>query len=85
MGPEFEEAERGFWEHLFAGMEPAVREKLEQNADAIQLAVLVGTVMGVFHLEGGEVFAAQVPIKALPRFLTYRIPLKRGADPPYSS
>jgi hypothetical protein len=85
MGPKFEQAERGFWESLLAGMDDVVRKQLERNADVVQRAVLVGSVMNAFFLEGGNVIPARVSVKALPKFLTYRIPLVRGKDePPYS-
>ncbi|KAI0877567.1 hypothetical protein GGS24DRAFT_105183 [Hypoxylon argillaceum] len=87
MGSRFEDAERGFWWNLFLGMEDLMRVKLEGMADVIQLAVMVGTVMDSFYLDGdGSAQPAGVTVKALPRFLTYRIPLVRGKDEsPYSS
>jgi hypothetical protein len=50
------------------------------------MSVTLGTLLDAFQLEGGEIGPYNpVVVDALPKFLTYRIPLIRGAgSPPYS-
>lgn len=80
----FEEAERAFWSAILGGMATPVRERLERNADVVQQAVLLGTMLDCFSMEHGKIIVGPVAVKALPKFLTYRIPLIRGDDPPYA-
>ncbi|AEO67973.1 uncharacterized protein THITE_2145225 [Thermothielavioides terrestris NRRL 8126] len=83
MPDEFEVAERAFWKELFAGMSPKTREMLEDNLDLVQDAVILGTLLDTFFWENGKVGCGEVSMKALPKFLTYRIPQVRGDEPPY--
>ncbi|KAK3292480.1 uncharacterized protein B0H64DRAFT_328120 [Chaetomium fimeti] len=80
---EFEVAERAFWEELFAGMSEKTRGMLEANIGLVQDAVILGTLLDVFFWEDGKVGCGEVSMKALPKFLTYRIPQVRGDEPPY--
>ncbi|KIH91023.1 hypothetical protein SPBR_01883 [Sporothrix brasiliensis 5110] len=85
MPPEFETAETAFWGTLIAGIpDVAVKTQVAAQMALVQDAVLLGTLLSTFYFEDGKVGAAQVPLKALPKFLTYRIPPLRGNEPPYS-
>jgi hypothetical protein len=83
MPEEFEDAEKGFWKALFDGMPAKTRAVMEQNIHLVQDAVILGTLLDVFFCEEGNPGCGQVSIKALPKFLTYRIPFVRGDEPPY--
>jgi aminoglycoside phosphotransferase (APT) family kinase protein len=83
MPDEFEVAERAFWKELFAGMSQKTRGILEENIGLVQDAVILGTLLDTFFWEDGKVGCGGVSIKALPKFLTYRIPQVRGDEPPY--
>lgn len=83
MPPEFEDAERAFWNELFDGMPAGTRAILEKEMDLVQDAVILGTLLNCFFFEEGKVGTGGVALKALPQFLTYRIPFIRGNDPPY--
>lgn len=82
--PEFEEADRGFWNELFDGMRADVRDSLKSQADIVRDAIILGTLLDTFYYIDGEVGGGgDVTLKALPKFLTYRMPFVRGNDPPY--
>lgn len=83
MPDEFEVAERGFWEDLFDGMPVNVRDVLEKWVGLVQNAVILGTLLDCFFLDSGRVGCSQIALKALPKFLTYRIPQVRGPEKPY--
>jgi hypothetical protein len=83
MPDEFEVAERAFWKELFDGMPEKSRGILEKNLDLVQDAVILGTLLDVFFWEDGKVGCGNISFKALPKFLTYRIPPVRGDEPPY--
>lgn len=80
---EFEDAERAFWNALFDGMPADTRDKLMKQIDLVQDGVIVGTILDCFSFEEGQVSVGGVSKKALPKFLTYRIPFVRGNEPPY--
>lgn len=81
----FDESERGFWEEIFNGVPADIRKILDANLDVVQTAVVLGTQLGTFELEGGRIGPCNaVSVEALPKFLSYRIPFLRGLDPPYS-
>ncbi|KAI9658972.1 MAG: hypothetical protein M1821_001932 [Bathelium mastoideum] len=84
MPPEFEDAERGFWQEIWDGIPENIRSRA--NPEAIQTAVTLGTLLDAFQLEEGKIGPYNsVVIEALPKLLTYRIPLVRGSgSPPYS-
>lgn len=82
MPDEFEEAERGFWKELFDGLPQGTRAMFEENIDLVQEAVVLGTLLNAFFWEDGKVGCGQVTIKALPKFITYRIPVVRGSEQP---
>ncbi|KAK4227018.1 hypothetical protein QBC38DRAFT_365111, partial [Podospora fimiseda] len=84
MPPEFEEAERGFWAEIFEAMPNDICTWLEKHIDLVQDAVILGTLLNTFIVEEGVVMVSKVSLKATPKFLTYRIPLVRGSEPPYS-
>jgi hypothetical protein len=83
MPEEFEVAERAFWGKMFDGMPPEVRKGLEEKMDLVQDAVILGTLPDCFFWEDGHVGCGPVSVKALPKFVTYRIPFVRGNEPPY--
>ena len=78
MPDEFETVERAFWKELFDGMPKKTRALLEKNISLVQDAVILGTLLDVFFWEEGNVGCGEITIKALPKFITYRIPLLRG-------
>jgi hypothetical protein len=86
MPPEFEEAERGFWQEIWDGISEKVRNHVNANLEAVQTAVMLGTLLDAFQLDEGKIGPFNpVVIEALPKFFTYRIPMLRGPDsPPYS-
>ncbi len=85
MPPEFEDAERGFWQEVRDGVSADVGKLLNTYADALQIAVTLGTLLDAFQLEGEGIGPYNlVVIEALPKLFTYRIPFVRGSDPPYS-
>ena len=55
MPEEFEAAERGFWQELFAGLSDQTRAALERDMDLVQDAVILGTLLDAFFWEGGNV------------------------------
>lgn len=83
MPDEFEVAERGFWKEMFDGMPENIRAMLENRLDLVQDAVILGTLLDCFIFENGKVGASQITLKALPKFMTYRIPFVRGQEQPY--
>ena len=85
MPDEFEIAERAFWNGLFDGMPTAIRATLKAQMDLVQDAVILGTLLDCFYLEDGKLGSSFNPVtlKALPKFLTYRIPFVRGSEAPY--
>ncbi|KAI2472110.1 hypothetical protein F4781DRAFT_420222 [Annulohypoxylon bovei var. microspora] len=83
MPDEFEVAERAFWNELFGGMPTDTRDLLKKQIVLVQDAVILGTLLDCFFLEDGKVGFSQVALKALPKFLTYRIPSIRGDEAPY--
>ncbi|KAK4220560.1 hypothetical protein QBC38DRAFT_494032 [Podospora fimiseda] len=83
MPDEFEVAERAFWKELFDGMSKETRKILEKNINLVQDAVILGTLLDIFFWEDGKVGCGEISLKALPKFLTYRIPQVRGNAPPY--
>jgi hypothetical protein len=85
MPDEFEESERGFWEEIFKGVPADIRKVLNENLEAVQTSVLLGTLLGTFELDDGKLgLCNPVKVVALPKFLSYRIPFLRGSDPPYA-
>lgn len=82
--PEFEEAERGFWQEVYDGIPTEVRNLIDTHPDVIQIAVTLGTLLDVFQLEEGKIGPCnQVVVEALPKLLSYRIPFMRGSESPY--
>lgn len=83
MPDEFEVAERAFWTELFDGMPADIHDALEKQMVLVQDAVILGTFLNCFFFEDGQVGFNPVALKALPKFLTYRIPFIRGTEAPY--
>lgn len=83
MPDEFEVAERGFWEELFGGMPEHIRAMIEERIDLVQDVVILATLLSCFFFENEKVGVGQVTLKALPKFMTYRIPFVRGQEQPY--
>jgi hypothetical protein len=75
----FDESERGFWQEIFGGVPADVRKILDANLDVVHTAVTLGLLLGTFELEEGKIGPCNpVSVEALPKFLSYRIPLIRG-------
>lgn len=84
MPPEFDDAERGFWQEIWDEVPENVRS--QANPEAVQIAVTLGTLLNAFQLEEGKIGPYNsVVVGALPKLLTYRIPLMRGSDLPYQN
>jgi len=66
---EFEDAERAFWNELFRGMPAETRDKLEQQINLVQDAVILGTLLDCLSFEQGKVIIGSVSKKALPKLL----------------
>ncbi len=80
-----EEAERAFWKALFEGMDVTTRSALEKHIQLVQDAVILGTLLDCFRVEGEAVVVDNVHLNALPKLLSYRIPLIRGDGPLYEA
>ncbi|KAI0563681.1 hypothetical protein FGB62_36g121 [Gracilaria domingensis] len=81
MPQDFAAAETSFWEAVFNGVPDHIHESLRCNMGAVQTCVKIGNVLENLDSEHGFNKAA---IKALPMFLTYRLPALRGKhEPPY--
>lgn len=77
----FISAETGFWEEVFKGLPRFLRKMLFDNLEAVQLSVRIGTILEGLDSEHG--FNRAV-LKALPIFLTYRLPqLRAKLESPY--
>ncbi|MDF2434798.1 MAG: hypothetical protein JWP44_4429 [Mucilaginibacter sp.] len=83
MPDEFEVTERAFWNGLFDGTPADIRDMLKKEMALVQDAVILGTLLDCFFLVDGKVGFGEVSLKALPKFLTYRIPFVRGSEAPY--
>jgi hypothetical protein len=78
MAPEFEDAERGFWQEIYNSVSADSRKIIDSDIDAVQTAVTLGTLLGAFQLDEGSIGPYNpVVIEALPKLLTYRKPLVR--------
>lgn len=84
MPPEFEEAEKVFWQEFWNGLPGSISSRLKP--ETVQMAVTLGTILDAFQLDEGKIGGYNnVVMDALPKFLTYRIPAVRGEGaPPYS-
>ncbi|KAI9809970.1 MAG: hypothetical protein M1826_003805 [Phylliscum demangeonii] len=80
---EYQEMERGFWEDMVGHAPAAVLPTLRGHPEAVQISFLIGTVLEVLETEVPGRFH-QASLRALPKFLTYRIPALRGPDPPFA-
>jgi hypothetical protein len=72
-----------FWKELFDGMPESVRDKLENQINLVQDAVILGTLLDCFFFEDRNVGFSKIALKALPKFMTYRIPLVREQEKLY--
>jgi hypothetical protein len=85
MPPEFEDAQKGFWQEIYDGVSADTRKTIDNNIDVVQTAVTLGTLLCAFQLDEGKTgLYNPVVINALPKLLSYRVPLIRGSDPPYA-
>ncbi|KAI9814358.1 MAG: hypothetical protein M1826_002270 [Phylliscum demangeonii] len=75
--------ERGFWEELVGHAPAIVQPTLKEQPEAVQISVLIGTVLDALDTGVPGQFNPVV-LRAFPKLLTYRIPALRGADPPYA-
>ncbi|KAL5347221.1 hypothetical protein ACLOAV_007530 [Pseudogymnoascus australis] len=82
--PEFEAIDRGFWAGLLEDVPAEIRNSLEVNWEAVQTAVMIGTIFKVMCIEGDEMFVSKISLNALPMFMRYRIPALRGSSKAYS-
>ncbi|KAJ5718618.1 hypothetical protein N7488_004264 [Penicillium malachiteum] len=57
---EFDEAEKGFWNELFCGMQTESRAKLEGQMDLVQDAVILGTLLDCLSFVDREVMVGEV-------------------------
>lgn len=56
---------------------------LEKRLDLVQDVVILAALMSCFFFEDGKIGVGQVTLKALPKFMTYRIPFVRAQEQPY--
>ncbi|KAI9669522.1 MAG: hypothetical protein M1817_004641 [Caeruleum heppii] len=77
------EMEKGFWEEIIGGAPEHVRKILKANPEAIQTSFIIGTIFDVFDVST-EGKGSPIVLKALPKWVTYRIPALRGDAPPYA-
>ncbi|KAI0433368.1 hypothetical protein F5Y09DRAFT_329066 [Xylaria sp. FL1042] len=76
--------------HTLAGeytggeMPADIRDILMKEMVLVQDAVILGTLLSCFFFEDGKVGFSHVTLKALPKFLTYRIPFVRGSEAPFA-
>ncbi|KAI9751450.1 MAG: hypothetical protein M4579_006060 [Chaenotheca gracillima] len=77
----FEEAERGFWQEIFANAPDDTRKVLNANLEAVQTSVAIGMILFMLDLDSDLDDAPG--IRAIPKFLSYRLPALRGEGPPY--
>ncbi|KAF2792725.1 hypothetical protein K505DRAFT_325968 [Melanomma pulvis-pyrius CBS 109.77] len=85
MPPEFEDAEKGFWQEIYNGIPEDLYRLFHANPGVVQIAVALGTLLDAFQLDEGKIGPYNpVVVEALPKLLTYRIPLIRGSGSPYS-
>lgn len=82
--PGFEAIDRGFWAGLLEDMPTEIRNSLEANWEAVQTAVMIGTIFKVMCIEGDEMFVSKISLNALPMLMRYRIPALRGSSKAYS-
>lgn len=80
----FEAMDRGFWEELTRSLDPASRPLIEESAEALQLAVMIGTVFKVCAIEGKEIFVSDRGLATLQTLKKYRIPAIRGGQAAYA-
>ncbi|KAH9890722.1 hypothetical protein F4778DRAFT_752058 [Xylariomycetidae sp. FL2044] len=83
MPDEFEIAERAFWSGLIDGIPADIRGIIDEHISLVQEAVILGTLLDCFFIEDGKVGFSEIALKALPKFLTYRLPSIRGNEAPY--
>lgn len=81
---EFEAIDRAFWAGLVENSPAEMRECMEANWEAVQTAVMIGTVFKVFSVEGDEVSVSTISLAALPMLMRYRIPALRGEGRAYA-
>ncbi|OBT47911.1 hypothetical protein VE00_01526 [Pseudogymnoascus sp. WSF 3629] len=62
--PEFKAIDRGFWAGLLENTPTEIRNSLEANWEAVQTAVMVGTIFKVMSIEGDEVFVSKIRLNA---------------------
>ncbi|KAI0397917.1 hypothetical protein F5Y17DRAFT_412731 [Xylariaceae sp. FL0594] len=83
--PEFEEAERGFWEEILKGMSEPIRAQIEKRMELVQDAVRLGTLLDALTQVDGDIGWTGPTLNALPTFLTYRLPALRGEERAYDN
>ncbi|CRG86607.1 Lysine-specific permease [Talaromyces islandicus] len=67
MSDGFNAAERGFWKELFDGMPKNDRNRLGNQVNPVQDAVILGALLDCFFFEDGNVGFSEVALKALPK------------------
>ncbi|KFY38745.1 hypothetical protein V494_04214 [Pseudogymnoascus sp. VKM F-4513 (FW-928)] len=82
--PGFEAIDRGFWNGLLEDTPIEIRGRLEADWEAVQTAVMIGTLFKTFWVEGDQVSASKLSLNALPMMMRYRIPALRGSSKAYS-
>ena len=68
---------------VFDRMPADVRRAVEKKIGLVQDAVMLVTLLEAFYFGNGTAGAGDISVKSLPKFLTHRIPLVRGDEPPY--
>ncbi|GAM85014.1 hypothetical protein ANO11243_030170 [Dothideomycetidae sp. 11243] len=74
---DFEEAERGLWQAVWNGLSDHVRHICGENADLVQTAVTLGTLLDTFRLVDGQLAPTCRDTEVtVPTLLSYRIPIR---------
>lgn len=76
----YREMESAFWEAIVGGAPEEMRKTLEDNPEAVQTSFMIGTTLDCLETETEGQFN-RVVLKALPKWLTYRIPALWGIHP----
>ncbi|GAM82982.1 hypothetical protein ANO11243_009680 [Dothideomycetidae sp. 11243] len=83
--PDYDVVERAFWEEFLLHAPDTIRCLCENQPELVQTSVTLGILLNAFIIDGDKLVYNKVTPNALSIWLTYRIPMVRGANaPPFS-
>ncbi|GAM89463.1 hypothetical protein ANO11243_075010 [Dothideomycetidae sp. 11243] len=83
MEDDFEDVERTFWDLLLAKVPESTRTLCLERPELLQTAMTLGTLFDTFQLYEGKLgLYNPVAVRALPKLLSYRVPLIRMPEAP---